>query len=344
MEIIAKNHGELEALKTEKMGTHYKVKENTGTVTKDVDFTKRTVQSIPNTYYFFDSDQDVLIPGCAAKTFKERGPDSKGDAKIKNVKDHNIQQRIGKPQQLIETVLENRNVMYAESKMATTTLGNDMLIEYQEGLIDQHSIGFRYMDLDFLSSDDADWSKWMSLLINPEAAEAYGYLFLVKEIEMFEWSPVSFGANQLSAYLGVKSMNKDSLILKINERVDLLEKQLRNGKQSDFAMMDYELESLQLKQIIRELFEVEPSKKDTLIEQRRLFEDTRKKNSATVICAGCLKSFSYDTAKDVTANGTVKCTSCGQFVSQTGAMEAPIDLSKALKEVSFFGKPKHKFF
>lgn len=335
-----KTPAELEAIKLAKMATHYKVKENFKTATKDVDMTKRIVQSIPNTYYYFDSDSDVLIPGCAAKTFKERGPDSNGDAKIKNVKDHNISQRIGKPTLLEEKILDNRNVMYAESKMASTTIGNDMLIEYQEGLIDQHSIGFRYMDLNFLDREATDWKKWVDLLINPEDAEAAGYMFIIKEIEMFEWSPVSFGANQLSAYLGVKSMNKDSLLLKIFDRVDLLEKQLRSGKQSDFAMFDYELETRQLKQIIHELFNLEPSKKDTLLAERRRLEDTRNKNSATVICQSCMKSFTYSTETDVGSNGTVKCGNCGQFVSQDGSMIAPIDLDKAIKETSFFNHSK----
>ena len=90
------NTQDLEALKAKKMGTFYKVKDNFETITKDVDISKRTVISIPNTYNFFDSDADVLLPGCAAKTISENGPNGNGSAKIKNVKDHNISQRIGK--------------------------------------------------------------------------------------------------------------------------------------------------------------------------------------------------------------------------------------------------------
>src|SRR5690606_17795810 len=96
-------------------------------------------------------------------------------------------------------------------------------------------------------------------LINPKDAEDAGYMFLVREIKLYEWSPVSFGANELSPYLGVKSGNKEGYLLKINNRLDLLEKQLRSGKQSDYAMLDYELETRQLKQIISELFSMQPS-------------------------------------------------------------------------------------
>ena len=192
------------------------------------------------------------------------------------------------------------------------------------------------MALDYVDRTMDEWSKWIAQLINPEDAEEYGYMFLVKEIDMFEWSPVSFGANELTAFLGVKSGNKDALTLKVFDRLDLLEKQLRSGKQSDMAMLDYELETRQLKQIINEIFNLEPSIKDTLFEQRRLLEDTKRKNLATVICGSCLKSFSYDNQKDISSNGTVKCTSCGQFVSQTGAMVSSLDLSKAIKETNFF--------
>jgi hypothetical protein len=109
----------------------------------------------------------------------------------------------------------------------------------------------------------------MSVLVNPQDAEDAGYYFVVSEIKQFEWSPVAFGANELTPYLGVKSGNKDGMAIKVMERIDLLGKQLRHGRQSDETMYGYELEILQLKQIISELFLQGPSIKDTLVEKRR---------------------------------------------------------------------------
>lgn len=323
-------HAELEDLKTGKLGTFYKVNKSYETITKDVDFTKRIVKSIANTYMFFDQDQDVLLPGVSAKSIQERGPNSIGEAKIKNVKDHQISVRIGKPLILDEREIDGHKVLYGESRMLTSTIGNDMLIEYQEGVIDQHSIGFRYMDLELVTADDESWTKWKNQLINPQDAEEIGYMFLVKEIELFEWSPVSFGSNKLTSYLGVKSENKQATILKINDRLDLLEKQLRSGKQSDYAMFDYELETRQLKQIITELFEQEPSIKDTLLAQRRLLEDTREQKTVTTICQHCMKSFSC-----TSENGYCKCPGCGKF-TEYGRMQIAFDLDKAIKETKFF--------
>lgn len=332
-----KNHADLELLKAKKMATYYKVKDIPGTVTKDVDMSKRIIKSIPNTYLYFDNDSDVLLPGCATKTFQERGPDSVGSVKIKNVRDHVISDRIGKPLLLDEREIDGKKVMYAESRMLTTTSGDDMLIEYQEGVIDQHSIGFRYIDLDMVFEEDKEWSKWIGMILNPEEAEKSGYMFLVKEIEMFEWSPVSFGSNDLTPYLGVKSDNKDGLLLKINNRLDLLEKQLRTGKQSDFAMFDYELETRQLKQIISELFTQGPSIKDTLLEQRRLKEDTQRKGTSLTVCKNCFKQFNYSKEPE-SGMGYVKCPGCGQFVDQEGNFTVDFDIPKfrkALAETTF---------
>jgi hypothetical protein len=264
-------HSELETILEKKVSTPYKVKESYNAVTKDVDMTKRTVQVIPNTFYFYDSDGDVLIKGATMKSIADRGPDSKAPGKIKNVYAHDLKVQIGRPTLMDERIVDNMNCQYAESEILNTTKGNDTLIEYQEGVIDNHSIGFQYLGsgLELITADDQNWTKWLSMLMNPQDAEDAGYMFIVSEIKQFEWSPVAFGANELTPYLGVKSGNKDGMALKVMERIDLLGKQLRNGRQSDETMYGYELEILQLKQIISELFLQGPSIKDTLIEKRR---------------------------------------------------------------------------
>lgn len=265
------NHSDLELIREKKVSTPYKVKESFQTVTKDVDFAKRKVMVIPNTFYWYDSDGDVLLKGCTLKSIADRGPDSTAAGKIKNVYAHDLKVQVGKPTLMDERVVDGNNCQYAESEILTTTKGNDTLIEYQEGVIDQHSIGFQYMynGLELVTADDDDWNKWLSILINPEDAEEEGYMFLVSEIKQFEWSPVAFGANSLTPYLGVKAENKEGMALKVMERIDLLGKQLRHGRQSDETMYGYELETFQLKQIISELFLQGPSIKDTLFEKRR---------------------------------------------------------------------------
>jgi hypothetical protein len=108
-------HSELEHLLAKKVCTPYKVKESYNAVTKDVDMSKRTVQVVPNTFYFYDSDGDVLIKGATIKSITERGPDSKAPAKIKNIYAHDLKVQIGRPTLMDERIVDNMNCQYAES-------------------------------------------------------------------------------------------------------------------------------------------------------------------------------------------------------------------------------------
>ena len=53
-------------------------------------------------------------------------------------------------------------------------------------------------------------------------------------------------------------------MLALNNRLELLNKQLKSGQQSDDTMKIFELQTRQIKQIIYELINIRPSLKDTL--------------------------------------------------------------------------------
>ena len=73
----------------QKLATHFGVKTVEGiTSIKMVDAEKRTVEFVANTYFFIDSDQDMLVSGCASKSINDRGPRSNAVAKIKHQSDH----------------------------------------------------------------------------------------------------------------------------------------------------------------------------------------------------------------------------------------------------------------
>ena len=259
--------------KKDKLNMPYPVKSGYGNQVKDVDLSKRIVQIIPNTYFYIDEDLDMLIPGVSKRSISQRGAHSEATAKIKHQLDHKLlaEYVVGKPIHEEETTIDGRNVLYAESKIPNTTKGNDHLINYQEGIYDNHSIGFRYLDLVLAEKENENelvrqtWDKYYPLAINPEKANEYGYFWVVKEIELFEYSVVSYGANSLTATLGVKSLNdKDTLMLALNNRMELLNKQLKSGQQSDDMMKIFELQTRQIKQIVYELINTQPSLKDTL--------------------------------------------------------------------------------
>lgn len=258
--------------KQEKLNSHYPVKSCGNELqVKDVDTSKRTVRFVANTYYWLDSDMDILVDGAAKRSIDHRGPLSNAVAKIKHQADHSlsVDKMIGKPTLIEELKSEGKTELIFESKIPQTTAGNDHLIKYQEGLYDNHSIGFRYKDLAYASRDSSNedkrnrFNKYIGTIINPEKALEYGWFWIIKEIELFEASTVSFGANSLTPFLGAKSDSKESMLLGLNNRLDALDLHLRNGKSSDDAMKDFELQVLQIKQIMSDIAHTEPSKKDT---------------------------------------------------------------------------------
>lgn len=266
---MAKNKLTLE----QKSAKYYPIKRVEGGVSiKEIDDTERIVKAIGNTYFWIDSDQDMLVPGCATKSINERGPKSSADAKIKHQSDHVLKstEAIGRLTVLDERKIDDRDVLYFESFIPGTRKGNDHLINYKEHIYDNHSIGFNYKQIIFACKDSMNeserraWDEFYPLAINPEEADKFGCFYVVKEIELFEISVVSFGANQLTSNLSGKSKGGNSrLKIEIIERIDDLTTQLKSIADTKDSKKTIELESLQLKQIITDLELKEPSKKST---------------------------------------------------------------------------------
>lgn len=249
----------------EKKANSYAVKSAAANII-DVSTSSRVVTGFFNSYNFFDSDQDVLILGAAKKSIEERGPVSNAVAKIKHALNHDLTTLVGKLQVLEEKTVNGITGIYFESKIANTTLGNDTLINYKEGVYDNHSIGFKYNQIERIEREKnaVQWNNILSHLINPQDAEKYGFLYLVKEINLYEGSTVAFGANSLTPFLGVKSGNKDSMTLALISKLNQLESTVKNGSQSDDMMKTFELQILQFKQILKEIEVNEVFDKSTL--------------------------------------------------------------------------------
>jgi len=248
----------------------YSIKSNLASnlAIKDVDTNSRIVTGFYNAYNFFDDANDVLIMGCAKKSIKERGPLSSATAKIKHAMDHDLTRLPGKIITLEEKELDGITGIYFETKMADTQLGNDVLINYQSGVYDNHSIGFRYIDMELIERvNEKKWNKIVDQLVNPKATEGKSYLYLIKEIQMFEGSTVAFGCNSLTPFLGTKSNNPEIYKLNVFNRIAAFEKCLSSGSQSDEMMESIQAQSLQLKQIFSDLMaklpEVEKPKPET---------------------------------------------------------------------------------
>jgi hypothetical protein len=246
--------------KKDKLDMHYVIKNDNVTNYKEVNESSRTVDLIANTYYYFDSDFDVLIPGVAAKSIQDRGVNSKSPGKIKHAMHHDLKEIVALPTLLEEEKFQGKDVLRANSFFPEVEDSDKELQKYLAGLYDQHSIGFQYLQLEYIEKGGEGWDDILRKLINPEDADNVGFLYLVKEIALYEYSTVAFGANRLTPYIGSKSTSKkvqyDSFIKKLNA----LHEAMKNGVKDKFTL---ELQEKQIKQMIWEMFNPEPDLKTT---------------------------------------------------------------------------------
>lgn len=272
-----------------KKKAHYSVKSNgvASANIKDVDTGSRIVSGFYNTFNFFDHANDVLIQGCAKRSIKNSGPASSATAKIKHALHHDLTQLPGKIITLEEKEVDGINGIYFETRMADTTLGNDTLKNYAAEIYDNHSIGYKYVDLIAVERENEKlWNKWVSELLNPKDTEGKSIMFIVKEIQMFEGSTVSFGCNSLTPFLGMKSDNPEVYKLSLINRINAFEKVLKKGTQSDGMMENIEIMCLQFKQMFAEICDMLPEKNITDREK------ALKSNNKGIISDSLIKNFS----------------------------------------------------
>lgn len=233
----------------------------------DVDTSKRTVSAIGNTYNFIDFDMDMLLMGSSARSIADRGPNSNAKAKMKHLKDH-IQRTdfiAGKFLNVEETTFEGREVLKFESEISDPKI----LELYQNGTLDQHSIGFRYVDIKLAdrSGDNEQrqlFDRFLSNAINPEVGEQAGFFFVVKEIELFEISTVVFGANSETGVTGIKNKEPKTQELILMTYLDATKRILHNNK-SKFTPDDYRMAELNIKQFEQAIMDIQnPPVKEAL--------------------------------------------------------------------------------
>lgn len=249
---------------------------------KDVDLEKRTVAGLFNTNFYIDSDLDMLLPGAAAKSMQERGVGSTKGNKIKHLKDHDWAKNIARIDVLDEREVDfnGKKVsgIYHESFYPESTDSNDQLIKIQAEMYDARSIGFQYVNIDLVEEGTEEFEKFLAMAINPEVGQEAGYFWVVKEIKLWEGSDVSFGANELTPLLGVKSASKSVLQKQLFDKLDICKSLMKNGSLSDEGFHQLDMEIKQIKSYISTLTEQQSSKKDTSKPSSRQLEDTSESN------------------------------------------------------------------
>lgn len=201
----------------------YKIKSE-GEIT-EVDIERRIVMGYAAKFGNIDLHGDMIMPGAFTKTITERGPQGKNE--IWFLHNHSSDNPLGKP-----SVLKEDNYgLYFEAAIIDTEIGEDILKLYDNGLINQHSIGF---------------STIKETRVEEGNQKPY---YQIQEVKLYEFSSVLWGANPETPFLGLKSMDAKGL----QDRFDKLYKQLRSGNLKDET---YELIEIEYNFIKSELFKL----------------------------------------------------------------------------------------
>jgi HK97 family phage prohead protease len=232
---------------------------------EDVDESTRTVVGYLSAFDKLDSDNDIIREGAFSKSIKDRGIDSSSNRQIAHLRNHDWEHQIGKFTELYEDSFGLKFV----SKLGRSTKGNDAFLDYQDGILNEHSIGFNYVKDKISEVEDST---------NPQ-----GKFYEITEVKLWEGSGVTFGANEHTPVLDVaKSVLESDYLLKLNNEMETLIGAIKNGKGTDDRLHNIEMrlkliqtkynsliEQLEPKSVKLITLDNEPNNEAELLEQER---------------------------------------------------------------------------
>lgn len=186
---------------------------------KDVDVKQGIVTGYLAHFGSKDGDGDVIMPGSFTKSIQENGP--MGTKRIKYLLDHKTDNAVG----VFQELKEDETGLYYEAKIGRHASGRDYLLMVEDGIINQHSIGFKRMKQEIKS--DAKY---------------------IKEVKLYEGSGLQFWAsNGNTPITGIKSVQD---YIKLLEN---LNRAITNGEYSDELLMEIELEISVMQKSLNEI-------------------------------------------------------------------------------------------
>lgn len=197
---------------TKSLYSSYKDDVESGIIKRDI---------VGNTYNWMDSQDDVLLEGCAMKSINE----NLNGIWLLHDHEFKVTSKIGK----INSASEKK-VMWKDlgvNKFGYTTClmaqcdieqarNKSVFKDYLKGDINQHSIALTYVNM-FLAVNDKDqkeefaaYSKYIDMIGNKSEVDEQGYFFGVREIKWKELSCVLAGSNELTPT--VENKEKETII------------------------------------------------------------------------------------------------------------------------------------
>lgn len=218
---------------------HKYIMDDNAVKTLDVDPKTRRVKNAFSKINILDSDRDIIDENAFNKTIQERGPKAK--SLIWHQIDHSgsLTKSLGKFQELY--VDKSAGYLVGVTDIRNTTLGNDLLEFYEQGDINQHSIGFSVVKRDVFNADDY--------------TTRYA---IIRELKLYEGSAVLWAANEFTPNISVgkgEIKNPEEITKKYLSQLERLTVSLRKGNFSDDTseMMEYRI--LQLRTDLKNIFE-----------------------------------------------------------------------------------------
>jgi len=207
---------------------------------KDIDTAGRRVKVALSAFGNVDSDGDVITRGAFAKSIKERGHESQSNRKIKFLRYHDFEHEIGVWRSLEET----HEYLVGIGDLGRSTKGNDAFLDYQDGIITEHSIGFISIPDKIKVREDG--------------------LTELNEVFLMEGSAVTFGANSETPVFSVsgKDQYSEEYLDKINKKMNGLINALKNGKGTDERLMTIESQLKVIQSKYNSLIKFEPKAVD----------------------------------------------------------------------------------
>jgi hypothetical protein len=154
---------------------------------------KNEFEGYASVFNYKDSGDDIIEPGAFTKTIQE-------SKRVKVLWQHDPYQPIGKPMYMAE----DSKGLHVKAKISPTQLGKDVVQLMRDGVIDELSIGYNTVK--------ADWD-------NLAGARR------IKEVRLWEFSPVTFAMNDQAGVTGVKS-----LATGISRMSEWIDEELKAGK------------------------------------------------------------------------------------------------------------------
>jgi hypothetical protein len=250
----------------------------------DVDPAKKTVTGYASIFGNKDLDDDIILPGAFSKSIAENGP--QGNNSILFLWQHNPGKVLAKPSVLRE---DAKGLYYEATVTSGATFAEDALKLIGEGLVEENSIGFQTVKSAIIQPDAQNWETWYRELI---------------ELNLYEHSAVTWGANPEARTTGMKSLSKKELQ---NKEAKLLKALRIDGMRDE----TYSALEIQLKQINTEYF--------------NLGKEFHLKSmaAAMITCPNCKAEFEPDDDENALTGEDVECPECKcMFTKSTDPRQA----------------------